>query len=690
MRISIIINNMHGGGAERVALTLLNNFIDNGHTVQVVLFKREGILLPQIPQNAQLSVLDCSPSIFSALNPFSGLRKWLKTLKRWGDSDVLLCFSSKVNRAMLLANILEKTNVPIIVTEHNVFSKDIGERYFLRRMYLLLMSKWLYKKADAFVAASDYVRNDVVRLGVVPEETSHYIYNPIVLKENPNEDLHPWFEDCSLEVVVSVGSFFRVKDYPTLIRAFALLHKRRPQTRLIILGEGGNSSRAEKLIKELDLKDYVNMPGFCNPYQYMKFARILVCSSKHEAFSLAVGEALLSGLNVVSTNCGGPSELLGHGKYGRLVPVGDFNVLASSMEEAIKNPISPDILKLRASGFLPGKISSQYIELMMKLINASKKKVQVISLQQGQKVLWIELGGFGDVAQAITDIKNLKDKFPETKFSILTKPQWKEFADSQPCISSVITGNKKPLSVMLSTAKKVRKEKFDWISDISSGGSHSFMLQYLCCKPKKIPIRTERLREEPSLFITQTQKEDSEKILSKLNKKRVFICPGAGGTALKKWPAEYWNDFLQWLVSLGWSVVIVGHGEKEKQEADKIIANLPEDKYLNLVNQLDTIDFLAVALSCEVAVGNDTGPLHIAALGGVPSVGIFSCPTSWRLGFRMPWFIEVTATNELRKFRWEDEKTEYILHKLKPEKVKEAFNKAIKFGLITKNNVNKQ
>ncbi|NLV82771.1 MAG: hypothetical protein GXZ18_07225, partial [Synergistaceae bacterium] len=72
---------------------------------------------------------------------------------------------------------------------------------------------------------------------------------------------------------------------------------------------------------------------------------------------------------------------------------------------------------------------------------------------------------------------------------------------------------------------------------------------------------------------------------------------------------------------------------------------------------------------------------------GVPSVGIFSCPTSWRVGFRMPWFVEVTATNELKKFRWEDKKTEYILDKLTPEKVQEAFNNAIEIKLTAENNV---
>lgn len=368
MRIAIIINNMHSGGAERVALTLLNTLIDMGHIVTFVLFKEEGPLLSDIPKNTGIVALNDEPTLMAALNPFSGLRKWLKRIKKTDEFDVLLTSSSKINNITVLANKIAKTNIPIVITEHNIFSEFIADRHIHRRIYHLSMAKLLYKKADLYVAVSDYVRKDAIKLGLISADKAHYIHNPIMFREDLQEGLHHWFEDCSLEVVLSVGSFFGVKDYPTLVKAFALLHKKRPQARLIILGRGGKRVLIEGLVKELQIQDYVDMPGFLNPYNFMKYSKVYVCSSKHEASSLAVGEALMAGLNVVSTDCGGPAELLGFGEYGQLVPVGDHEALAAAVEDAIINPISSDVLKDRASNWEPKLILSKYIELINEML----------------------------------------------------------------------------------------------------------------------------------------------------------------------------------------------------------------------------------------------------------------------------------------------------------------------------------
>lgn len=368
MRIAIIINNMHSGGAERVALTLLNTLIDLGHNVTFVLFKEEGPLLSDVPKNTGIVALNDKPTLMAALSPFSGLRKWLKSIKKTDEFDVLLTSSSKINSIMVLANRKAKTNIPIVITEHNIFSEYIADRHIHRRIYHLSMAKLLYKKADLYIAVSDYVRKDAIKLGLISADKAHYVPNPVVLKEDLQEGLHPWFEDCSLEVILSAGSFFGVKDYPTLVKAFKRLHEKRPQARLIILGRGGKRVLIEGLVKEMQIQDCVDMPGFLNPYNFMKYSKVYVCSSKHEASSLAVGEALMAGLNVVSTDCGGPAELLEFGKYGRLVPVGDYEALAVAMEDAIINPIPQNVLKERGANWEPKHILSKYIGLINEML----------------------------------------------------------------------------------------------------------------------------------------------------------------------------------------------------------------------------------------------------------------------------------------------------------------------------------
>ncbi|HCK03856.1 MAG TPA: glycosyltransferase, partial [Methylophilaceae bacterium] len=72
------------------------------------------------------------------------------------------------------------------------------------------------------------------------------------------------------------------------------------------------------------------------------------------------------GVNVVSTNCKtGPSEILKDGEFGFLCRVGDASALASSVNVALKNPLSKERLISRASDFLPDKITQQYEDILI-------------------------------------------------------------------------------------------------------------------------------------------------------------------------------------------------------------------------------------------------------------------------------------------------------------------------------------
>ena len=78
--------------------------------------------------------------------------------------------------------------------------------------------------------------------------------------------------------------------------------------------------------------------------------------------------------------------------------------------------------------------------------------------------------------------------------------------------------------------------------------------------------------------------------------------------------------------------------------AQEIAGALASPLVLNLVGRADFSLMAALAQSCTAAVGNDTGPLHLAALVGTPTLGFFGVTDAWEMGFRMPWFREVRVT----------------------------------------------
>lgn len=70
----------------------------------------------------------------------------------------------------------------------------------------------------------------------------------------------------------------------------------------------------------MGVRKTVQLLGFKkNPYKYTKNANLFVCSSRAEGYSLALAEAMILGLPVLSTSCGGTKEILAAGKYGFLV-----------------------------------------------------------------------------------------------------------------------------------------------------------------------------------------------------------------------------------------------------------------------------------------------------------------------------------------------------------------------------------
>ena len=298
------------------------------------------------------------------------------------------------------------------------------------------------------------------------------------------------------------------------------------------------------------------------------------------------------------------------------------------------------------------------------------------------KILVVEFGGIGDIAERFADIKALKNTNPQLKVHLLVKPPLKKYAAYPSYIDGVIAGDKKPLSVMLKTAEKIRTEKFDGMSDLGFAGGHSVILQALCKIPNKLPKMTWRPREDFILETSILREEIKTEIKALTPTKKVFVCIGSGGSDLKKWPNKYWKELLRRLTAEDWGVVFCGNGANEQADAKEICSVLPSGKYINFIDKTELEELAGIAKQCDMCIGNDTGLLHIAALSGVPSIGLFSQPTSWRVGLRMPWFKEIAATNEIKKFRWEDKTTEYVLDRISPDTVYNGFYElAEKFGL---------
>jgi glycosyltransferase involved in cell wall biosynthesis len=257
-----------------------------------------------------------------------------------------------------------------VVSVNVHLSAATGERQRAWGPLLRTLVRRTYANADAVVANSQGVADDLARSARVPPERITVIHNPIdaaAIRERAREPVeHPWVAPGAPPLVLAVGKLKLQKDFPTLLRAFVRVRAERP-AHLVILGEGEERDDLERLAHELGVAADTALPGFVtNPFAWMARAAVFAHSSAWEGFSNVLCEALACGCPVVSTDSpGGSSEILDHGATGPLVPVGDDRALADAILALLSDPPDPERLRARVARFSVDAAVDRYLDVLL-------------------------------------------------------------------------------------------------------------------------------------------------------------------------------------------------------------------------------------------------------------------------------------------------------------------------------------
>lgn len=216
----------------------------------------------------------------------------------WG-MEKMLC---NANYVPLLA----RCPIPIIHTTMRAAGQAVGWRmkvYWKVLRVLTVLSIW---RAPVVVSMARHVARDYVsgrqlrKIRVAPPAVGK------VVRGKRDGD-----------VVMAIGDFYPQKDYPTLIRAFAMLRTQKPKVRLVIAGravEAGVRDEVLALIRELKIADAVTLTGAVPHDQLMEMlgkAALLVSTSKAETVQLPLLEAMASGVPVVAVKAPHSEEFVG-------------------------------------------------------------------------------------------------------------------------------------------------------------------------------------------------------------------------------------------------------------------------------------------------------------------------------------------------------------------------------------------
>lgn len=334
--LALFLPSLDGGGAERVMVTLANAFAARGYAVDLVLAKAQGPYLKDVSPAVRIVDLNVD-RVLKAIFP---LKRYIKAER----PAAMLSAMGHANVVALLARKLAHASVRLVVSERGLISGEYAVASSLAARVTFMLVPMAYRWADAVCAVSKAASDDLAQFARLPSGYVKTLYNPFDLEkisELSKEELHhPWFAEGQPPVVLGIGRLNEAKDFSVLIRAFARVRASH-RARLMILGEGELRFNLEALISALGLSsDDVQLPGFVsNPFSYLSRCSIFVLSSRREGLPGVLIEAMACGASVVSTNClSGPDEILEGGYWGRLVPVGDVDALASAISSTLDTP----------------------------------------------------------------------------------------------------------------------------------------------------------------------------------------------------------------------------------------------------------------------------------------------------------------------------------------------------------------
>lgn len=370
MKIVFRLSALGFGGTERVFIAVADYLLDaHGWQSTFVVDKISNFATEDVAREKGHQVVGLDvPRTWKSILPFA---RFLRN----SPPDIIISAYTETNGAAILSSKISGSRCPVVVTEHASLNEHWSGKSRARRWVLDFIVGRLYRLSDSILCVSAGLAKELNRRQQsVPVI---YIHNPVRFgKRNRSNDEARQILQLKAEdrMILAVGRISRQKNYLMLARVLSKIKTK--NTHLYIVGgvyEKPEKIKLDLVIADLGLSERVHFIDFTHDVSlYYEAAELLVLSSSWEGFGNVIVEALAFGLPIVSTNCNyGPSEILADGKFGRLIPLGDADAMASAVDEILElNPFPEQNQIHRAEDFSEAKIGRQYYDHILRTVGA--------------------------------------------------------------------------------------------------------------------------------------------------------------------------------------------------------------------------------------------------------------------------------------------------------------------------------
>lgn len=323
MKLTIFIGGISGGGAERVCCNLADYLAEKGHEVSILTMADDEPTYGLNKKVRRISLLKDSERKNFLYNSFIRYKRLKHYVSKTECDSYLVMLPITI---LILYSLKNKIKGKIIASERNMPTLYPKWQQTAMKIISGKIDGWIFQtnqQKDWYGKALRNVTYEIIPNAINKEFLTYHLPN-IYNKNN----------------IVSVGRLNKQKNQELLINAFANIHSKFPNYKLVIYGEGPLKEHLKQIAIDKNISEFVQFPGFTkNIIDSVCGCALFVLTSNYEGIPNALIEAMALGVPCISTDCngGGARLLIENCVNGIIVPINDVDSLSTSMEKILSN-----------------------------------------------------------------------------------------------------------------------------------------------------------------------------------------------------------------------------------------------------------------------------------------------------------------------------------------------------------------
>ena len=329
-RIIHFITDLSTGGAQVSLFRLLKQLDRERFSQSVVcLYNGDGLIAEQI-RSLGIPVIDLNMSNKLRLDAFWRFYRLLQEQQP-------LILHTWMFHANIPGRVLGRiAGIPVIISSERTMRQEGKFRQLSNRYTASLSDRIVCVSVNVAKYTEQTIHLPPEKLVVIPNGVDRNDYRNLPSKAEARRLFQ--LPDSAL-IIGAIGRMHRVKGLNILLSAFAQLAELRGSVHLLFVGEGSVRQLLIDQTHDFGLNSKVTFLAFQKDIpKLLPALDLFVSASLHEGMPNAVLEAMAAGLPVVATDVGGTPEVVQDGQTGFLVPPGEFEALAISIDKLLEDP----------------------------------------------------------------------------------------------------------------------------------------------------------------------------------------------------------------------------------------------------------------------------------------------------------------------------------------------------------------